>query len=197
VPTRPGGHLLRATPKQVDLVRFERLAQDGQRSLAAGQASRAARHLRDALALWRGPPLADFTGGAFAKAEMTRLEQLRAEVAEDRIEADLALGQRARVLSELEAIVASQPLRERPYQPLMVALYRCGRQADALAVYRKARRALVDELGIEPGQPLRRLERAILQQDPSLKPGHDGDQALQGPGQPIQARTARVSPARK
>jgi len=167
--TRAGGYLLQAAPEQVDLLRFERLAHDGQRSLAEGKADRAAGQFREALALWRGPPLADFRGEAFAQAWITRLEKLRAEVAEDRIDADLALGQHARVVGELEAIVASQPLHERPYQQLMVALYRCGRQADALAVYRDARRTLVDELGIEPGQPLRQLERAILQQDPSLE----------------------------
>ncbi len=167
--TRPGGYLLQAAPEQVDLVRFEHLAQDGERSLAAGQAGRAAAQLREALALWRGPPLADFTDETFAQAEITRLEQLHAEVVENRIEADLALGQHAGVVRELEVIVASQPLRERPYQQLMVALYRCGRQADALAVYQEARRTLVDELGIEPGQQLRQLERAILQQDPSLE----------------------------
>ena len=172
VQTRAGGYLLRAAPEQVDLARFERLAQTGERSLAAGQVGRAAGQFREALALWRGQPLADFAGEAFAQAEITRLETLRAEVAENRIEADLALGQHARVVSELEAIVASQPLRERPYQQLMVALYRCGRQADALAVYQKARRTLVDELGIEPGQQLRQLERAILQQDPSLEARH-------------------------
>jgi DNA-binding SARP family transcriptional activator len=167
--TRPGGYLLQAAPEQVDLARFESLARDGERSLAAGQADRAAAQLREALVLWRGAPLADFTGEAFAEVEITRLEQLRAEVAENRIEADLALGRHARVVGELEAIVAAQPLRERPYQQLMLALYRCGRQADALAVYHKARRALVDELGIEPGPQLRQMERAILQQDPSLE----------------------------
>jgi ABC-type transport system substrate-binding protein/DNA-binding SARP family transcriptional activator len=167
--TRAGGYLLRVAPEQVDLVRFDHLAHDGQGSLAAGRADRAAGQFREALALWRGPPLADFRGEAFAQAEITRLEKRRAEVAEDRIEADLALGQHARVVGELEAIVASQPLRERPYQQLMVALYRCGRQADALAVYQDARRTLVDELGIEPGQRLRQLERAILQQDSSLE----------------------------
>jgi len=172
--TRAGGYLLRAAPEQVDLVRFEHLARDGQRSLAAGQASRAAGQLREALALWRGPPLADFRHETFARVEIARLDKLRAEVVEDRIEADLALGQHARVVGELEAIAASQPLRERPYQQLMVALYRCGRQAEALAIYQKARRTLVDELGIEPGRQLRRLERAILQQDPSLElRGHE------------------------
>jgi ABC-type transport system substrate-binding protein/DNA-binding SARP family transcriptional activator len=168
--TRPGGYLLKAAPDQVDLVRFERLVQAGQRLLADGHASRAAGQLREALALWRGDPLAEFRAEPFARDAITRLESLRDAAAEDRIDADLALGQHARVVSELEAVVASQPLHERPYQQLMVALYRCGRQADALAVYRKARRTLAEELGIEPGQPLQRLERAILQQDPSLDP---------------------------
>src|SRR5215468_4581962 len=168
--TRAGGYLLQVTPEQVDVARFGRLAEDGHRSLAAGDATRAAGQLREALALWRGSPLADFKDEAFAQAEITRLEKLRAEVVEDRIEADLALGQHARVVSELEAVVAAHPLRERPYQQLMIALYRCGRQAEALAVYQSARRVLVDELGIEPGPGLKRIERAILQQDVSLDP---------------------------
>jgi peptide/nickel transport system substrate-binding protein len=167
--TRPSGYLLKAAPEQVDLVRFERLVQDGQRSLAARHASRAAEQLREALALWRGQPLADFRDEPFAQAEITRLEKLRAEAVEDRIDADLDLGQHARVVGELEAVVAARPLHERPYEQLMVALYRCGRQADALAVYQKARRTLAEELGIEPCQSLQRLECAILRQDPSLE----------------------------
>ena len=168
--TQPGGYLLQVTREQVDVARFERLAEDARRLLAAAAAVRAAAGFREALALWRGAPLADFRNEAFAQAEIARLEQRRTEVVEDRIDADLALGHHCALIGELEALVAAQPLRERPYQQLMIALYRSGRQADALAVYRKARRALVDELGIEPGQPLRRLERAILRQDPSLEP---------------------------
>src|SRR5262249_904350 len=121
--TRAGGYLLQVTPEQADVARFGRLAEDGHRCLAAGDASRAAGQLREALALWRGSPLADFKDETFAQAEITRLEKLRAEVVEDRIEADLALGQHARVVSELEAVVAAHPLRERPYQQLMIALY--------------------------------------------------------------------------
>lgn len=167
--TRPGGYLLEAVPEQVDVVRFEHLARAGERSLAAGEVSEAAGQLRGALALWRGSPLADFTDEPFAQAEISRLEELRSEVVEGRIDAELALGHHARAVSELESIIAAQPLRERPYQQLMVALYRCGRQADALAVYQRARHVLLDELGIEPGRPLRELELAILRQDPSLE----------------------------
>jgi YVTN family beta-propeller protein len=168
--TRAGGYLLQVTAEQIDIARFDRLAEDGHRSLAAGHPGRAAAQLGEALALWRSPPLAEFRDDAFAQAEITRLEKLRTEVAEDRIEADLALGQHARVVSELEAIVAAQPLRERPYGQLMVALYRRGRQGEALAVYQSARRVFVDELGVEPSPALRRFERAILEQDPSLDP---------------------------
>ena len=168
--TQPGGYLLQVTQEQVDVARFERLAEDARCLLAAGAADRAAQGFREALALWRGAALADFRNEPFAQAEIARLAQLRAEVVEDRIDADLALGRHTALISELEALVAAQPLRERPYQQLMIALYRSGRQADALAVYQRARRTLVDELGIEPGQPLRQTERAILRQDPSLDP---------------------------
>jgi ABC-type transport system substrate-binding protein/DNA-binding SARP family transcriptional activator len=170
VVTQQGAYLLQATEEQVDVVLFERLADEGRRALAAEAAGRASAVLGEALALWRGAPLADFRFEPFAQAEIARLEELRAGVAEDRIEADLALGRHAHVISELEALVAANPLRERLHQQLMIALYRCGRQADALAAYQKARRTLAEELGIEPCQPLRQLERAILDQDPSLDP---------------------------
>ena len=167
--TRPRGYVLEASPEQIDLVMFEHLARAGERSLAAGEVAKAAGQLQEALGLWRGTPLADFTDETFAQAEIIRLEELHAEVVETRIDTDLALGKHARLVGELENIVATQPLRERPYQQLMIALYRCGRQAEALAVYQRARRALVDELGIEPGQQLRELELAILRQDQSLE----------------------------
>ena len=150
--------------------RFERLAGEGRRALAADAPGRAAAYLREALALWRGAPLAEVSDEPFAQAEIARLNELRAGVIEDRIEADLALGRHGDVVSELEALVAAHPLRERLYQQLMIALYRCGRQAEALAVYRSARRVLMQELGIEPGPGLKRLERAILEQDVSLEP---------------------------
>ena len=168
--TQPGGYLLQVGQEQIDVARFERLAEAGRRALAAEDPGSAAADLGEALALWRGAPLADLRHEPFAHAEIVRLEELRAEVVDDRIDADLALGHHARVVSELEALVAAHPLRERPYQQLMIALYRCGRQAEALQAYQAARRTLVDELGIEPGEPLRRLERAILEQDPSLGP---------------------------
>jgi YVTN family beta-propeller protein len=168
--TRPGSYLLQAAEEQVDVARFERLAEAGRRALAAEDPGRAAADLGEALALCRGPLLADFRSEPFAQTEIARLEELRAGVVEDRIEADLALGRHASVVSELEVLVAVQPLRERLHQQLMIALYRCGRQADSLAVYQKARRTLVADLGIEPGESLRRLERAILEQDPSLEP---------------------------
>jgi ABC-type transport system substrate-binding protein/DNA-binding SARP family transcriptional activator len=166
--TRPGGYVLETESQQIDLVTFEQLARAGQRSLAAGRISHAADQLREALALWHGTPLADLSDEAFAQAEIVRLEELRAETVEARIDADLALSRHANVVSELESTIATQPLRERPYEQLMIALYRCGRQADALAVYQRARQLLLDELGIDPGQQLQALERAILQQDPSL-----------------------------
>ncbi len=168
--TRPGAYVLQAAGERIDVRRFERLAGEGRRALAAHAPSRAAADLREALALWRGAPLADVGDEPFAQAEIARLQELRAGVIEDRIEADLALGRHADVVSELEALVAAFPLRERHYQQLMIALYRCGRQAEALAVYQSARRVLVDELGIEPGPDLKRVECAILQQDISLEP---------------------------
>src|SRR5215475_1574845 len=170
VVTRQGAYLLQAAEEQVDVALFERLADQGRQALAAQAPGRASAVLGEALALWRGAPLADFRFESFAQAEIARLEKLRAEVTEDRIEADLALGRHAHLVGELEALVAADPLRERLHQQLMVALYRCGRQADALAAYQKARRTLAEELGIEPCQPLRQLERAILEQDPSLGP---------------------------
>jgi ABC-type transport system substrate-binding protein/DNA-binding SARP family transcriptional activator/streptogramin lyase len=170
VVTRQGAYLLQASEEQVDVALFERLAGEGRRAVAAKDPGRASVVLGEALAFWRGAPLADFRFEPFAQAEIARLEELRAGVVEDRIEADLAQGRHADVVSELEALVAADSLRERLHQQLMVALYRCGRQADALAVYQKARRTLAEELGIEPSQALRRLERAILEQDPSLDP---------------------------
>jgi peptide/nickel transport system substrate-binding protein len=168
--TRPGAYVLRATREHIDVRRFERLAGDGRRALAANAPGQAATDLREALALWRGAPLADVSDEPFAQVEIARLEELRAGVIEDRIEADLALGRHRDAVSELEALVAAYPLRERLRQQLMIALYRCGRQADALAVYHSTRRALAEELGIEPGPGLKRVERAILEQDLSLEP---------------------------
>jgi ABC-type transport system substrate-binding protein/DNA-binding SARP family transcriptional activator/streptogramin lyase len=166
--TRPGAYLLRTAEDRIDVRCFERLAREGRCALAANAPGQAAEALRAALALWRGTPLTDVGDESFAQAEIARLEELRARVIEDRIEAELALGGHADVIGELGALVAAYPLRERLYQLLMVALYRAGRQQEALAVYQSARRVLVGELGIEPSPALQRVERAILAQDASL-----------------------------
>src|SRR5262249_29044229 len=128
----------------------------------------AAEKLREALALWRGPALADFAYESFAQAAIVRLEELRLTALEQRIEVDLALGRHAELVGELEQLVGEQPLRERLRGQLMLALYRSGRQAEALEAYRSARSALLEELGIEPSAPLRQLETAILRQEPEL-----------------------------
>jgi YVTN family beta-propeller protein len=164
VATRPGAYLLHAEPEHVDLRCFEGLAAQGRRALAAGDPGEAKAALRAALAIWRGAPLADLGGEQFARPEIARLEELRESIAEDLIEADLALGHHAQVLGELSLLVEAHPLRERLAALSMIALYRSGRQPEALAVYQSARRALIDELGVEPGPDLRRVELAILEQ---------------------------------
>jgi DNA-binding SARP family transcriptional activator len=164
--TRPPGYVLAVGTDQVDLFRFERLAEEVRRALEAAEAERARGLALEALALWRGPPLADVADLDFGRIEAGRLEELRLAVLERRIEADLALGRHD--VGELEALAARHPLRERLAEQLMLALYRSGRQAEALGVYQRTRRALVDELGIEPSESLRQLEAAILRQEPSL-----------------------------
>jgi DNA-binding SARP family transcriptional activator len=166
--TRTPGYLLRLAPEELDLGRFERLLADGREALAAGAATEAARTLRLALSLWRGPVLADFRYEPFAQVEIARLEELRLVCAEERIQADLALGAAGELVGELRRLVAEQPLRERLRSQLMLALYRSGRQAEALAVYRELRGLLIEELGLEPGPVLRELEAAILRHDPAL-----------------------------
>ena len=165
---RAPGYSLELELERVDIHRFVQLASDGRETLAAGDAASSATVLREALALWRGRALADFAYEPFAQTDIARLEELRTVVLEERIEADLALGRHAELVAELEALVQTQPLRERPRMQLMLALYRSGRQADALAAYRTARETLVEELGIDPGPELRALEAAILRQDESL-----------------------------
>jgi DNA-binding SARP family transcriptional activator len=165
--TEAPGYRLAIDPEQLDAARFERLAEDGRRLLESGDAARAAAKLRSALELWRGPALADVADAPFAQAAAARLEELRLVALESRLEAELTAGRHADVVAELEELVRSRPLRERPRALLMRALYRAGRQAEALEAYRDARRALV-EVGIEPGTELRELERAILAQAPEL-----------------------------
>jgi DNA-binding SARP family transcriptional activator len=162
--TRGPGYLLRVEPGELDLHEFERLLE---RTRGEEPLVRAAT-LRAALALWRGAPLADFAYEPFVQPESARLEELRLLALEERIEAELALGQGAELVPELEALVGERPLQERPRAQLMLALYRAGRQADALDVFREGRRLLDEELGLEPGERLRELERAILRQDAAL-----------------------------
>jgi DNA-binding SARP family transcriptional activator len=162
--TRAPGYLVQADPGQLDLERFERMLEKA-RGVGPEQA---AATLREALALWRGPALADFAYEPFAQAEIVRLEELRLTALEWRIEADLAIGRHSELVGELEGLVGKHPLRERFRGLLMLALYRSGRQAEALDAYQAARRALVDELGIDPSPALQELERAILRQDRSL-----------------------------
>ena len=167
--TQGRGYMLRIEPGQTDVDRFEALAAGGRRELEQeGDALTAAAALREALGVWRGPPLADFAYERFAQAEIARLDEARLAALEDRIDADLASGEHARLVGELEALVREHPVRERLRGQLMLALYRSGRQADALEAYREARGWLRDELGLEPGHELRDLERAILAQDPAL-----------------------------
>jgi DNA-binding SARP family transcriptional activator len=162
--TRPPGYVLRVEPDQIDAGRFERLAREARTENPA----RRAQLLREALQLWRGPPLADFAYERFAEAESRRLEELRLDSLEERIDAELELGQGGGLVAELEALVRSNPLRERLRGQLMLALYRAGRQAEALQAYHDARRVLVDELGIEPGPALQDLYRSILRQEGTL-----------------------------
>ena len=164
----PAGYRLRVEPDELDLARFERSCEDGRRALAAGRPERAAARLRAALEEWRGPPLADVALEPFAPPEIARLEDLRAAAVEDRVEADLALGRSAELVSELEQLVAAEPLRERVRGHLMLALYRAGRQGEALDAYRDAVRTLDAELGLHPGPELERLQNAILAHDPAL-----------------------------
>lgn len=162
--TREPGYLIRVGSDELDLLRFESLVEEAQDATP----EQAARLLRDALGLWRGPPLADLARTSFAQGEMLRLEELRLTAHERRLDADLALGRNAELVAELESVVREHPLRERLRAQLMRALYGSGRQAEALRVYRETRSMLVDELGIEPSPALQELERSMLRQDPTL-----------------------------
>ena len=181
--TRGHGYALRVEAGELDLDRFQQLVQAGSEALRRDEPAEAADRMRDALGLWRGPPLADVAYEAFAQPEIARLQAQRLVALEQRIDADLALGRQRELIGELEALVAEHPLRERPRSQLMLALYRSGRQADALAVYQDARRALVDELGVEPGPDLREPARG----DPAPGPGTGG-----GPG--LLAAASRAFP---
>jgi YVTN family beta-propeller protein len=166
--TQGRGYVLRVEQGETDVDRFEALVAEGRAALEDGDALTGAAVLREALAVWRGPALSDFVYEPFAQSEIARLEEARLAALEDRIDADLPSGEHARLVGELEALVREHPLRERFQGQLMLALYRSGRQADALETYHIARDRLIDELGLEPGPELKELERAILAQDPAL-----------------------------
>jgi predicted ATPase len=170
---RGGGYAIAVGPDQLDAGRFERLVAAGRAALERGEAAVAANRLREGLGLWRGRALADVADVGSLALEGARLEELRLVAVEGRIEADIELGLAAEVTGELEGLVAEHPLRERLWRLLVLALYRCERQADALAAYRRARAVLAQELGIEPGEELRRLEQAVLRQEvPAAAPRH-------------------------
>jgi WD40 repeat protein/DNA-binding SARP family transcriptional activator len=165
------GYRLRVRPGELDAVEFERLVAEGRSALSGGQPERAAGLLRDALKLWRGTPFADLTFETFAAAEVARLEEEHLAALETRVEADLTMGQRPELVAELRQLVAAHPTRERFVAQLMLALYRSGRQTEALETYQHARRALLEGVGVEPGPWLRELEASILRQDVALDPG--------------------------
>jgi predicted ATPase/DNA-binding SARP family transcriptional activator len=167
--TQHGGYRLEVGIDALDSRRFERVAAAGHQALALGDNATAGAKLREALALWRGSPLADVADELFAQGEIARLEALRLQALEDRLDADLAVGRHSDVVAELEALVAEHPLRERFWRQLMLAQYRAGRQGDALQTYQVVRALLVDRLGVEPGSELRRLHAAILAQDRGLE----------------------------
>ncbi|MGE5433223.1 MAG: BTAD domain-containing putative transcriptional regulator [Candidatus Doudnabacteria bacterium] len=181
--TRPAGYVLQLEPAELDAQCFEDLLAEGRAALRAGEANAAADLLREALALWRGRPFEDLAYEPFVQVEATRLEELRLACVEERVEADLARGEHAGLVAELEALAARHPLRERLCEQLMLALYRSGRQVEALRVYRETRRRLL-EVGVEPSHALRRLEQAILQQDAVLEAPHDAAARPRAPEPP-------------
>jgi DNA-binding SARP family transcriptional activator len=166
VETRAPGYALRVEKETIDARRFERLLNEAKRV----EPDRRAELLDEALQLWRGPPLGDFAYESFAQNEASRLDELRLTALEERIQAELELGRAGDLVGELEALVRENPLRERPRGQLMLALYRAGRQAEALQAYQEARRVLVDELGIEPTPALQQLHASILRQESALQP---------------------------
>src|SRR2546421_9598153 len=163
--TKPPGYQLRVAADQLDLEKFVHLVEESRGEPAAERTTT----LRRALALWRGPPLADLGFEAFAQSEIARLEELRLAALEDQVDAELEGGGHSALVGELEAYADEHPLRERLRSQLMLALYRSGRQAEALQIYHDTRRVLVDELGIEPSPTLQQLHGAILRQDPRLQ----------------------------
>jgi DNA-binding SARP family transcriptional activator/tetratricopeptide (TPR) repeat protein len=198
VATRGHGYELCLDPERLDAHRFERLVGGGRGDLAAGRPERAAATLEEALSLWRGAPLADLAYEPFVQREAARLDDLRLDALELLIEAKLALGAHAEMIGQLEALISEHPYREHLRAQLMLTLYRAERQADALQAYQDARRTLVEELGIEPGERLRELERAILAQDPQLnlaaaKEGAVAERTVEAPGRVFVGRERELA----
>jgi DNA-binding SARP family transcriptional activator/pimeloyl-ACP methyl ester carboxylesterase len=188
ITTEPPGYVLQIETDDVDLVRFRALVRDGEAAMRAGDATTASERLREALGQWRGDPFAGVASHTGLAAEAVRLQEERLSALDARVAADLAAGRHADIVGELEVLVHDHPYRERLWGYLMTALYRCGRQADALAAYQRARDLLTSELGLEPGGELQRIEAAILRQNPSLAA------PTPSPGDP--ARTIIRSPVR-
>ena len=180
--THGHGYLLRVESGQVDADRFQALVEEGRELRAVGDSETAALRLEEALALWRGPALADLAYEEAAREEIARLDELRIAAIEERIDADLDCGRHAELIPELQGLVGQYPSRERLRGQLMLALYRSGRQAEAVNAYADARRALSEELGIEPGAELRDLERRVLAHDPTLAPPRRARLAAAGDG---------------
>jgi DNA-binding SARP family transcriptional activator/tetratricopeptide (TPR) repeat protein len=189
ISTQPRGYLIRVADGELDLVRFERLLESARAAARSGSWLQAAAQAREALACWRGEPLADIESDVLALREVPRLAELRLQAVETRIDADLRLGGHAEVTAELQRLCAAHPLREHMHALLMLALYRCGRQAEALAAYQQVRSMLVEELGADPGAELQTLHRQILSADPALAARQPGAGAMPGPSPSSAGRT--------
>jgi len=189
--TRPAGYVIATGPEELDVARFTELQAAGLAAARVGAWEDASSRLTSGLALWRGEPLADVPSPALVEVEVPRLVEMRLDALEARIDADLHLGRHREVVAELQALAAAEPLRERLQELLMLALYRSGQQAAALAAYLQARRQLIEELGLEPGPGLRDLNQRILLADPALLPGS----AQTGPADPPSAPSASVPSA--
>jgi DNA-binding SARP family transcriptional activator len=182
IATTPAGYRLRVGPGELDADRFEALVAEGRAALTAGRPDRAATRLGEALELWRGPALPEFAFAPFVQSEIARLNEERLAALEARVEADLRCGRHAEIAAELSQLAEQHPTREQLAAHLMLALYRCGRHADALEAYQRARRHLSEELGLEPGAELRTLQRQILEQSPELDLAPAGADAAPAPG---------------
>jgi predicted ATPase/DNA-binding SARP family transcriptional activator len=194
VAMRGGGYALELPPEAVDVYRYEQLVAAGQAAAAEGDPSRAVALLSEADSLWRGDPLADFIYEEFAAAAITRLSELRLAVIEERLDLELELGRHQGAIVQLEELVAAHPLRERLRGLLMLALYRAGRQADALRIFQDGRRILGEELGLEPSHELRQLESAILAQDRSLDAPADGSSGAISRAEPVSTIPEALTP---